>query len=79
MSKRNLAYVGRSSRVTRRIAKQNHWLAIGTDLAGAALGAMGWLSPATGGLIHITHTLGILLNSSRLLAFDEAQEDKATG
>lgn len=76
---RNLVYVGRLSRATRRVAEQNHWLAIGTDLAGAALGAMGQLSPATGGLIHIAHTLGILLNSSRLLAFDEAGEDKATG
>ena len=76
---RNLAYVGRLSRATRRVAGQNHWLAIGTDLAGAALGSMGGLSPATGGLLHIAHALGILLNSSRLLAFDEAGEDKAAG
>ncbi|MEA3276142.1 MAG: cation-translocating P-type ATPase [Pseudomonadota bacterium] len=75
---RNLVYVRGLSRATRRVAEQNHWLAIGTDLAGAALGAMGWLSPATGGLIHIAHTLGILLNSSRLLAFDEADGDSDT-
>jgi cation-transporting P-type ATPase C len=66
---RNLVYVRGMSKATRRIAEQNHWLAIGTDLAGAGLGAMGWLSQATGGMIHIAHTLGILLNSSRLLAF----------
>lgn len=67
---RNLVYVRGLSRATRRVPEQNHWLAIGTDLAGAALGAMGWLSPTTGGLIHIAHTLGILVNSSRLLAVD---------
>ena len=63
----NLIYVGDLSRATLRIAEQNYYLAVGTNLAGVALGAAGWLTPAMGGLIHITHTLGIMLNSSRLI------------
>ncbi|NBC47568.1 MAG: heavy metal translocating P-type ATPase [Gammaproteobacteria bacterium] len=57
------------SRATLRTADQNYGLAIGTDLIGIGLGALGRLSPAMGGMIHILHTLGILANSSRLLAF----------
>ncbi len=54
------------SHQTLRIVEQNHWLAIGTNILGAALGAAGLLSPIMGGLLHIVHTLGILLNSKRL-------------
>ena len=57
------------SRATLRRADQNYYLAIGTDLIGIGFGALGRLSPAMGGMIHILHTLGILANSSRLLAF----------
>jgi len=67
---RNLLYVRDLSMATLRIAEQNYSLAVVTNLAGVALGALGWLNPAMGGLIHIAHTLGILLNSSRLLVFD---------
>ncbi len=70
---RNLIYVGDLSRATLRAAEQNYYLAVGTNLAGMVLGATGWLTPAMGGLIHIAHTLGILLNSSRLLAFKGRQ------
>lgn len=55
------------SRATLRTADQNYYFAIGTDLVGIGLGALGILSPAMGGMIHIAHTLGILVNSSRLL------------
>ncbi|MFP4279244.1 MAG: heavy metal translocating P-type ATPase [Halochromatium sp.] len=57
------------SRATLRRADQNYALAVGTDLIGIVFGALGRLSPAMGGMIHILHTLGILANSSRLLAF----------
>lgn len=69
---RNLLYIRDLSRATLRTAEQNYSLAVVTNLAGVALGALGWLTPAMGGLIHIAHTLGILLNSSRLLVFDSA-------
>jgi cation-transporting P-type ATPase C len=55
------------SHQTMRIIDQNHWLAVGTNIIGIVLGAGGWLRPVTAGLIHITHTLGIMVNSSRLL------------
>lgn len=59
------------SQKTRRIVQQNFLLATGTNLLGAALGAMGYINPLAAGAIHITHTLGILLNSARLLRFPE--------
>jgi len=65
-----LIYLRELSGATLRVAEQNYQLAVITNLAGVALGAIGWLTPAMGGLIHIAHTLGILLNSSRLLVFD---------
>lgn len=54
------------SHQTMHIVEQNHWLAVGTNIGGAFLGAAGMLSPFMGGLLHIVHTLGILLNSRRL-------------
>lgn len=54
------------SRRTLEIVEQNHWLAIGTNVIGAALGAAGLLSPVMGGFLHIAHTLGILVNSRTL-------------
>ncbi len=54
------------SHQTLRIVEQNHWLAVGTNVLGAALGALGLLSPVMGGMLHIVHTLGILLNSQRI-------------
>lgn len=64
---RNLIYVRDLSKATLRIAEQNYYLAVGTNLAGVLLGALGRLTPAMGGMIHIAHTLGIMLNSSRLI------------
>jgi cation-transporting P-type ATPase C len=54
------------SHQTITIVEQNYWLAISTNVVGAFLGAAGLLSPVMGGLLHIAHTLGILLNSNRL-------------
>lgn len=55
------------SHQTMKVIDQNHYFAVSTDLIGAALGMLGLLSPIMAGLIHIAHTGGILLNSSRLL------------
>ncbi len=55
------------SNATMRIARQNFWLATGTNLGGALAGALGLLSPVAAGVLHIAHTLGVLANSSRLL------------
>nr|WP_320012567.1 heavy metal translocating P-type ATPase [uncultured Desulfobulbus sp.] len=58
------------SHQTMNIIDQNHFLAVSTDLIGAALAMFGFLSPVLAGLIHIVHTGGILLNSGRLLNWE---------
>lgn len=68
---RKLLVVRDLSRATLRTADQNYAFAVGTDLVGIVFGALGVLNPAMGGMIHIAHTLGILVNSSRLLGYRE--------
>ena len=58
------------SHQTMKVIDQNHYFAISTDLGGAALGMLGILSPVMAGMIHIFHTAGILINSSRLLSWE---------
>jgi manganese/zinc-transporting P-type ATPase C len=62
------------SHQTMKVIDQNHYLAVSTDLIGAALGMMGILSPVMAGMIHILHTGGILLNSGRLLSWEAPVE-----
>jgi manganese/zinc-transporting P-type ATPase C len=62
------------SRQTMRVIDQNHYLAVSTDLIGAALAMVGLLSPIMAGMIHILHTGGILLNSGRLLTWEPPVE-----
>lgn len=68
-----LADVYELSQKTVRIARQNFWIATGSNIGGVLLGALGVLNPVTAGLVHIGHTLGVLANSSRLLAFTSGQ------
>ena len=65
-----VVYVRSLSRQTMKVVHQNFWIATGTNVFGVTLGALGLLSPVMAGLVHIAHTLGILLNSSRLLFHD---------
>ncbi len=65
-----VVYVRDLSRETMRVVHQNFWIATGSNIAGVVLGALGMLSPVMAGMVHITHTLGILANSSRLLFFE---------
>jgi cation-transporting P-type ATPase C len=62
-----ITYVYSLSTATMRVIRQNFWIATGSNLLGAALGAAGILSPVMAGVLHIVHTLGVLGNSSRLL------------
>lgn len=64
-----IVYLRSLSKETIRVVHQNFWIATATNLAGAVLGAVGLLSPVAAGLVHISHTLCILANSSRLLGF----------
>ncbi len=68
----DILYVRDLSRQTLRVARQNFWIATSTNLGGALAGALGILSPVAAGLLHIVHTLGVLANSSRLLAYKPA-------
>jgi cation-transporting P-type ATPase C len=58
------------SRKTLQVMEQNHWLAASTNVIGIALGATGRITSIMGGLLHIVHTLGIMLNYSRLLRWE---------
>lgn len=62
------------SHQTMRVIDQNHYMAVSTDLIGTALAMLGLLSPIMAGMIHILHTGGILLNSSRLLSWQPPVE-----
>jgi cation-transporting P-type ATPase C len=57
------------SRETILVIEQNHWMAVSTNIVGVFLGATGRLAPFWGGLLHVMHSLGIMLNSSRLLSW----------
>jgi cation-transporting P-type ATPase C len=63
---------------TMRVIEQNHWLAVSTNLIGMALGAFGTVGPVVAGLIHIVHTLGIMLNSGKLLTWDQRTNERKT-
>jgi cation-transporting P-type ATPase C len=71
MKMRNLSHQ------TLAVIDQNHYLAVSTDLIGVALAMTGILSPIMAGMIHILHTGGILINSSRLLGWNPPDEPMA--
>jgi cation-transporting P-type ATPase C len=48
------------------VVNQNYWIGTSTNIVGAMFGAVGLLSPAAAGAIHIGHTTAIMSNSSRL-------------
>jgi manganese/zinc-transporting P-type ATPase C len=73
-----IPFVRQLSRSTLKTVHQNFWIATGSNIVGAALGATGFLSPAMAGLLHIVHTLGVMANSSRLLSIDIAQSSDNT-
>ena len=76
---KGIVYVRSLSHETKKIIHQNFWIATGSNIVGVAMGAMGILSPVMAGLIHITHTLGILANSSRLLFYEQPPLDSKKG
>ncbi|NCC26266.1 MAG: cation-translocating P-type ATPase, partial [Deltaproteobacteria bacterium] len=64
-----LADVHELSRKTLRVVRQNFWIATGSNIVGVVLAGLGVLTPVMAGLVHVGHSLGVLANSSRLLAF----------
>lgn len=73
----DLLRLRRLSEAAFRVIEQNFWLATATNVAGAGLGAFGIITPVMAGLLHTAHSLGIMINSSRLLAAGEAEGRKA--
>lgn len=65
----SIVYVHSLSKQTVRVVHQNFWIATGSNLVGLVLGATGIMSPVMAGMLHIVHTLGVVANSSRLLAY----------
>ena len=66
---RGVVYVRSLSHATIKIVHQNFWIATSSNIAGVILAALGLLSPVLAGFIHISHTIGIMANSSRLLFY----------
>ena len=54
------------SKKTLKVVNQNYWIGTSTNIIGAGFAAIGLLSPAAAGAIHIGHTTSIMANSSRL-------------
>ncbi len=73
----NLAAVYHLSKKTLNVARQNFWIATGSNIIGVILGFAGLLSPVSAGLVHIVHSLGVLANSSRLLQLPRLQLETA--
>jgi len=73
---KGVVYVRSLSQATLKVVRQNFWIATGSNMAGVVMGALGILSPVMAGMVHISHTLGILANSSRLLGFNEPRIEK---
>ncbi len=69
----HLVHPRKLSREMVLIVEQNHWMAVSTNIVGVFLGATGRLAPLWSGLFHVMHSLGILLNSSRLLSWKPSE------
>ncbi len=64
-----LVYLRQLSTKTLSTIELNHQLAMWTNIGGVVLGAAGIMTPLMAGTLHIVHTLGIIINSSRLLSW----------
>lgn len=65
----------RLSNHTMEVIRQNFIFAVGTNALGLVLGAGKWITPLTAAILHNLSTFGVVVNSSKLLTYD----DKARG
>ena len=70
----DLVFLLRLGEKTLQIVEQNFWIATLTNLLGILLAAGGWMPPVITGTLHVVHSLGILLNSGRILRWEAAPE-----
>lgn len=54
---------------TLEVIGQNYGIAVGLNLAGMLLAALGWLSPLAGAVFHNLITVGVVSNSTKLLFY----------
>lgn len=73
-----IPYVRALSKETINIIEQNYKIATYSNLVGVWLGAAGLMTPLFAGFLHIFHSLGVWLNSSRLLDFDMAEQPQCS-
>jgi cation-transporting P-type ATPase C len=73
-----IPYVRALSKETVNIIEQNYKIATYSNLVGVWLGAAGLMTPLFAGFLHIFHSLGVWLNSSRLLGFDMAEQPQCS-
>ncbi len=71
-----IVHLRKLSKETVKVIHQNYALASGSNLLGVVLGLMNMLNPVMAGMIHIAHTGGIVLNSSRLLSYEDKKLKK---
>ncbi|MFT9498089.1 heavy metal translocating P-type ATPase [Anaerosolibacter sp.] len=58
------------SRKTMAVIKQSYGIAIGINALGIVLGAASLISPLTAAILHNASTVGVVINSSRLLKYE---------
>jgi manganese/zinc-transporting P-type ATPase C len=67
---RRVATTVRLSRQTIGIIRQNYSIALGVNLGGILIGALGMINPLMAAVLHNLSTLLVVLNSARLIRYD---------
>jgi cation-transporting P-type ATPase C len=76
---RHVATTVRLSRQTIGIIRQNYGIALGVNLGGILVGALGLINPFVAAVLHNLSTLLVVFNSARLIGYDpEAVPSRAT-
>jgi cation-transporting P-type ATPase C len=76
---RHVATTVRLSRQTIGIIRQNYGIALGVNLGGILVGALGLINPFVAAVLHNLSTLLVVFNSARLIGYDpEAVPARAT-
>lgn len=63
---------------TLEVIKQNFIFAIGINALGLALGAGKWISPLTAAILHNVSTFGVVVNSSKMLTYNNSQIERGS-
>ncbi len=67
-----LVFLHRLSERMMKTIEQNFWIANATNIVGIVCGGLGWFPPVMAGVLHVSHTMAIMANSSRLLSWNPA-------